>query len=467
MSRILTAATALIAALIPTGVTAQTIAITGGTVALGDGSAPIRGGTVVIRDGRIVAAGQVGVPAGATVIDAAGKWVTPGLVAGFSRVGLVEVDAVDATNDASATGSPFSAALDVAPAINPRAASIAITRAGGVSRAVVAPITARNIFAGQGAIIDLGEDLQPITRARAFQFVEFGEQGAEEAGGSRASAHALFRNALREARDLSGGRTGVAGGQGGEGQRNAADQRDLPLEEVPDSRLLRTATDRPNDVLLTRFDAAALVPVLQGRQPLLVHVNRASDIVNVLALKREFPNLRLVLVGAGEGWLVADRIAAARVPVIATALTNLPESFERLAATQSNIGRMAAAGVLVGIGMINDDEARQVRLTTQLAGNLVALTRVPGATGLSWGDAFAAITSRPAEAFGLGGEIGSLRAGRRADVVIWSGDPLELTSEVEQMLIDGVRQPLETRQTKLRDRYRDLQRRELPEAYRN
>jgi imidazolonepropionase-like amidohydrolase len=467
MSRILTAATALIAALIPTGVTAQTIAITGGTVALGDGSAPIPGGTVVIRNGRIVAAGQVGVPAGATVIDAAGKWVTPGLVAGFSRVGLVEVDAVDATNDASATGSPFSAALDVAPAINPRAASIAITRAGGVSRAVVAPITARNIFAGQGAIIDLGEDLQPITRARAFQFVEFGEQGAEEAGGSRASAHALFRNALREARDLSGGRTGVAGGQGGEGQRNAADQRDLPLEEVPDSRLLRTATDRPNDVLLTRFDAAALVPVLQGRQPLLVHVNRASDIVNVLALKREFPNLRLVLVGAGEGWLVADRIAAARVPVIATALTNLPESFERLAATQSNIGRMAAAGVLVGIGMINDDEARQVRLTTQLAGNLVALTRVPGATGLSWGDAFAAITSRPAEAFGLGGEIGSLRAGRRADVVIWSGDPLELTSEVEQMLIDGVRQPLETRQTKLRDRYRDLQRRELPEAYRN
>jgi imidazolonepropionase-like amidohydrolase len=123
--------------------------------------------------------------------------------------------------------------------------------------------------------------------------------------------------------------------------------------------------------------------------------------------------------------------------------------------------------VLVGIGMINDDEARQVRLTTQLAGNLVALTRVPGATGLSWGDAFAAITSRPAEAFGLGGEIGSLRAGRRADVVIWSGDPLELTSEVEQMMIDGVRQPLETRQTKLRDRYRDLQRRELPEAYRN
>ncbi len=443
---------------------AQTIAITGGTVALGDGSEPMPGGTVVVRDGRVVAAGMnVAVPGGATIIDARGKWVTAGIVAGFSRVGLVEVNAVDPTNDTIANGSPFSASLDVAPAINPSAAAIAISRAGGISRAIVAPVTARSIFAGQGAIIDLGADLDPITRARAFQFVEFGEQGTEEAGGSRAAAHALFRNALREARDVGGDRTAISSGPVSQPRPG---RRDLPLEEVPDTRLLRTATDRPDDVLLTRFDAAALVPVLDGRQPLLVHVERASDIINTLALTREFPKLRLVLVGASEGWLVADRIAAAGVPVIATALTNLPSSFEQLAATQSNIGRMMAAGVPVAIGMINDDEAQQVRVTTQLAGNLVALAMVPGAAGLSWGQAFAAITSRPAEALGLGGEIGSLRPGRRADVVIWSGDPLELTSAVEQMLIDGVAQPLENRQTKLRDRYRDLQRRSLPKAYR-
>ncbi len=113
-------------------------------------------------------------------------------------------------------------------------------------------------------------------------------------------------------------------------------------------------------MLLTRFDAAALVPVLQGRQLLLVHVERASDILQVLALKREFPTLRLVLVGATEGWRVADQIAAAGVPVIANALNDLPASFEQLAATQSNVGRMRAAGVEVAIGMINDDEARQV-----------------------------------------------------------------------------------------------------------
>ncbi|HEY5721709.1 MAG TPA: amidohydrolase family protein [Allosphingosinicella sp.] len=443
---------------------AQTIAITGGTVALGDGSEPIQGGTVVIRNGRIVAAGSgVAVPAGAQVIDATGRWVTPGIVAGFSRVGLLEVDAVDATNDVQANNSPFSAAIDVAPAINPRASNIAVNRAGGVTRAIVAPGTAKSIFGGQGAIIDLGADMQPITRARAFQFVELGEDGAGDAGGSRASAHVLFRNALREARDL--GRTSGISGGGSSSAGRAPDQRDLSLEEVPDSRLLSPGANRPDDVLLTRFDAAALVPVLSGRQLLMVHVERASDILQVLGLKREFPGLRIVLVGAAEGWTVADSIAAAGVPVIANALLDLPGSFEMLAATQSNVGRMRAAGVKVALGMINDDEARQVRLARQQAGNLVAIARVPGATGLSWGEALASITSGPADAVGLGGEIGSLRAGRRADVVLWDGDPLENSSAATMVMIDGVQQPMDNHQTRLRDRYRTGVERDLPKAY--
>src|SRR3546814_302742 len=397
---------------------AQTVAITGGTVALGDGSAPIEGGTVVIRDGRIAAAGAgVAVPADATIVDATGKWVAPGLVAGFSRVGLVEVDAVDPTNDTQANGSPFSAAIDIEPAINPKASAIAVSRAAGVTRAVVAPVSAKNIFAGQGAVIDLGADMQSITRARAFQFVELGEEGAEEAGGSRASAHTLFRNALREARDLGRDIRGTSSRESGLAADEPVQQQDLPLEEIPENPLLSSALDRPQDVLLTRFDAAALVPVLRGRQLLLVHVERASDILETLELKREFPNLRLVLVGAAEGWTVADRIAAAGVPVIANALTDLPSSFEQLAATQSNIGRMVEAGVEVGIGMLGEDEARQVRLSTQNAGNLVPLNDIPGANGLTWGEAFAAISSAPAKAVGLGGEIGLLQPGRRADVV--------------------------------------------------
>ena len=413
---------------------AQTIAITDGTLVLGDGSEPIQGGTVVISNGRVVAAGAtVQAPADAQMIDAQGKWVTPGIVAGFSRLGLAEVDlGADGSDDTDSGNGPFNAAIDVTPAINPRASTISVSRADGVTRAIVAPVAGKNIFAGQGAVIDTADDMDAILRARAFQFVELGEGGAGIAGGSRATAFVLFRNALREARDLRGRIDGA----------------------------------RHDDVLLTRFDAAALVPVVQGKQLLLVHVERAKDILNVLDLRHEFPGLKLALVGASEGWLVADQIAQSGVWVIASALNDLPASFEMLAATQSNVGRMRAEGVKVAIGMIDDNDTRYARNQRQYAGNLVALAKVPGAAGISWGEAFAMISSRPAEAVGLGKEIGSLAAGRRGDVVIWSGDPLELASAPEAVWIDGVRQPLDNHQTKLRDRYRSLEREALPEAYR-
>ncbi|HEU4970120.1 amidohydrolase family protein [Sphingomonas sp.] len=422
------------AALLAAPVAAQTIAITGGTVAIGDGSAPIQNGTVVIRDGRIVAAGQgVAVPADAKTIDATGKWVAPGFVAGFTRVGLVEVDAVDQTNDTVARRSPYSAAIDVVPGINPRVSAIAVSRLGGVTRAIVSPSTANMIFAGQGAVIDTGADPEAVTVPRAFQFVELGEDGAQEAGGSRPAAYLQFRQSLEAA------------------QRYARN----PAAYDGDTK----------DSLLTRADAAALVPVVTGKMPLLVHVESATDIRNVLKLKQEYPALKLVIVGAAEGWTVAREIAAAGVPVIANALTDLPAAFEQLAATQSNVGRMKAAGVRVSIGMNNDDDARQARLSPQYAGNLVALTRIPGAAGLSWGDALAAITSGPADALGLGGELGSLRPGRRADVVLWDGDPLELSSNADRVWIDGVEQPMVDRQTKLRDRYARPEEGALPKAY--
>ena len=454
-------AAALAAAASP--LAAQTVAITNGTLVLGDGSDPIQGGTVVVRNGRVIAAGpSVSVPAGAEVVDATNKWVTPGIVAGFSRLGLAEVDlGADGSDDTETGGSPFSAAIDVTPGVNPKASTIAVSRADGVTRAVVAPVAAKNIFAGQGAIIDTGDDMDPIVRPRAFQFVELGEGGAGIAGGSRPAAFALFRNALREAAQLSRnvGPFAIGGAQ--------PDARDRPIVQNPnESRLYTTQADRAEDVLLNRFDAAALVPVLRGSQLLLVHVERAKDILNVLDLRGEFPNLKITLVGVTEGWLVADKLAASGVWVIASALNDLPASFEMLAATQSNIGRMRAAGVNVAIGMIDDNDTRYARNQRQYAGNLVALGKLPGATGVSWSEAFAMISSRPAEAVGLGKEFGSLAAGRRGDVVIWSGDPLELASAPEAVWIDGIAQPLDNHQTKLRDRYRSLEREALPEAYR-
>ena len=420
-------------AFLATPATAQSVAITNAKLVIGDGSAPIEGGTVVVRDGRVIAAGKsVAVPAGMPSVDAGGKWVTPGIVAGFTRMGIVESDGIEETNDTAARGSPFHAAIDVAPAVNPATSSIPLNRAEGITRAIVAPDNDGSIFAGLGAVIDLGSDRAPITKARAFQFMEYGG-GGSRSGASRPAMIAMFRNALAQVKDYV--------------------------------RSPAAYADQGKDALLTRADAAALVPVANGTMPLLIHVERASDMLALIDLKRDFPALKLVFVGAAEGWLVASEIASARIPVIASALTDLPGSFDQLGATQSNIGRMKAAGVMVGIGTINDDEARQARLEKQYAGNLVALTKLPGATGLDWNAAFAAITSVPAEAIGMGGEIGSLKAGRRGDVVIWDGDPLELGSGVAAVYIDGIKQPLRTRQDALRDRYMLPGEGALPKAY--
>ncbi|ATE63613.1 amidohydrolase family protein [Rhizorhabdus dicambivorans] len=424
-----------VAALLAQAASAETTAIVGGTVAIGDGSTPIPDGTVVFTDGRVVAAGRnVAVPAGAKVIDARGKWVAAGIVAGFSDLGLADVDGVGESNDGSAAKSPFSAAIDVSPAINPHSAILNNERLRGVTSALVSPSASGSIFAGQGAVISLGVGLDPVMRPRAFQYVELGEYGAELAGGSRPAAFVMLHEALAEAQDY---------------RRN------------PD-----LFDGRGKDSLIKRPDARALLAVLDGKVPLLVHVERASDIRSVLALKTDYPRLKLGLVGAGEGWMVAPEIAAARVPVIAAALADLPEAFERIAATQSNVGRMAKAGVApLAISTINADPGANQGNLKQYAGNLVAITKVPGYTGLDWGRAFAAITSGPAAVVGMDSEIGSLRPGRRADLVIWTGDPLELSSVPIAIFIHGRQQPAYSRQTRLRDRYITPGEQSLPKAY--
>nr|WP_047169778.1 amidohydrolase family protein [Sphingomonas sp. Y57] len=409
---------------------AETIAITGGTVAIGDGSQPIKGGTVVIANGRVVAAGAgVAVPAGARVVDATGKWVSPGIIAGVSTLGLMEGYGMSETNDLSADKSPFSAALDMSTAINPTGQRIGVERAAGITRAFVIPSAGNTMFGGQGAVIDLGADMDPVTRPRAFQYVELGEDGMGPAGGSRPAAYALLKVALGAASNPA------------------------------------SADFASKDALITRQDAEALAPVVRGTQPLLVHVERAADIRSVLALKKQYPAIRLVLVGATEGWMVADQIAAAGVPVIAAALLDLPEKFESIAATQSNVGRLAKAGVTVAISNADISEGPYESYLAQYAGNLVALTKIQGAQGLDWGAAFATITSKPAAAIGMDGELGSLRPGRRADVVVWDGDPLELSSAPTAIFIDGVAQPTTSRQTRLRDRYLDPVEKGLPKAY--
>tara|TARA_R110000751_G_scaffold2018_8_gene8674 strand:- start:5854 stop:7146 length:1293 start_codon:yes stop_codon:yes gene_type:complete len=408
---------------------AQSFVVTNATVASGDGSEPIEGGYVVVENGKVSAIGS-GTPASnLPAIDANGAWVTPGIFATLTSLGLWDVGAVSESNDTRAGGAPFSAALDVAPVINPSSQHILVHRASGITRAATVTLPSSSIFGGQGAVIDLGADPNAVTKARAFQVVALGEYGGRIAGGSRVATHTLLRAALREASA---------------------------------NRAATSADIRSDEVLLTRFDAAALAPVVRGEQPLYVYVERASDIRSTLALKSEFPRLDLVLVGASEGWLVAREIAAAGVPVIADGLDDLPANFEELAATQSNIGRMVKAGVKVALNAAAMENPRNLN---QYAGNLVALTRMPGADGLSWGQAFAAITSVPASISGMGGKAGVLAPGAMGDLVIWDGDPLQVGSMPVKVYIDGVEQPLDNHQSRLKERYRDLDESDLPKGY--
>lgn len=420
------------AAFLAAPLAAEPVAITGGKLVVGDGRAPIDNGVVVIDNGKVVAAGSaddVAIPAGAKVVVARGKWVTPGIVAGFSRVGLVEVDSgVDNVDDTGSDG-PWSAAIDVSHSVNPASSTLAVARADGVTRAIVAPLHGNSLFHGQGAVIDTGADIDAVTKPRAFQAVDLGGGGARMAGGSRSAMYLVLEEALRQA-------------------MTAPDK-----DNVPDA-----ATFTPADL-------KALRAVASGEQPLLVGADRVVDLRNALALKDRYPKIRLILIGAAEGWMVADEIAAAGVPVLADPLINRPVSFEMLGATGSNIGRMRRAGVRVGIASLNDFVNRNAQNHRQSAGNLVALSRVPGHQGVSWDDAFAMISSVPAAIMGLQGKVGSLLPGANADVVIWSGDPLEVMSAAEQVWIDGEAQDLDNHMSKLRDRYRDLAAGALPRAY--
>ncbi|HPF23912.1 MAG TPA: amidohydrolase family protein [Hyphomonas sp.] len=403
------------------GASAETYVVEGKKVWTGTSAGTIENGVVVIRDGRIAAVGPSTTPKpeGAPVISA--EWVTPGLISAFSRTGIIEVDGEDSTNDAVAALSAFSASLDAADGFNPDDTAIDVSRLGGVTRVAVAPQPSTNLFAGQGFVADTTGAQDTDVKADAFTFITLGEGGAGLAGGSRPASWAQLRAALDDARAYPA--RYLAGGEG--------------------------------DVL-NRRDAEALAPAARGRQLILIDARSATDLNAVMDLAEENRNLKFAIVGADEGWRVADRLAKLKIPVIVDGFSNLPANFEQLAATQENAARLDKAGVPIAIVNL-DDETHLARLMTQIAGNAVA-------NGLDWDDAMKALTVTPAAIYGLSG-YGILAPGAHADVVAWDGDPLEVTTNADAVFIDGAQQDMTSRQTELRDRYRTLGGADRPYAY--
>lgn len=415
----------LLCGLLATVAQAELTAVTGARVHTIGPAGTIENGTVLFEDGRIVAVGSgVEVPDGARTIDASGRIVTPGLFSPMGQIGLVEVDAVTGTVDFVQRGERYSASFDVASAYNPRSTLVATNRIEGITHAVIAPAPSwpdelgnrSEVFSGLASVVNLG-DRDFLVARNVAMVANLGETGGALAAGSRARALMVLRTALDDARDYARNR------------------------EAWERRARR-------DYSLSGADLEALQGVLDGTRPLLIDVNRASDILRAVELAREY-DLRIVVVGGAEAWMVADRLADANVPVILDAIGNLPRDFDHLNARLDGASRLADAGVRFAIGGHGAAQNHNARNITQSAGIAVA-------NGLDREDALAAITLTPAEIYGVADQLGSLEPGKRADLVIWEDDPLELTSFPVAVYIGGEAVPMRSRQTLLRDRYLDL-----------
>ncbi|MEC9073124.1 MAG: amidohydrolase family protein [Myxococcota bacterium] len=403
------------------------VLLEGATVWLPQGeSAP---STVLVQDEKIVSVTAPGttvkVPDGCERVDGSGQILTPGFVDPYTQLGLVEVGMEAASRDHSpgaGTVGKLSTrpSFRVWPAYNPRSTLIPIARSGGVTGVLAAPRGGR--VSGQSVWVDLIEPTpyaadalpEPSPEKSAGQVPPDAvaihvHLGAND--GSRAEAHWDLELLLEEARVWSERRS--------QWERNQHRAFRFPASELE-----------------------AMQPILDRTRILAVHAERATDIEGAL---KACSGLRCVLVGGAEAWILAERLAQSGVTVVLDPLLNAPESFDRLQARPDNAAILADAGVQVALSTFSSHNVRTLR---QGAGNAVR-------AGLSQRAARMAVTEIPANAFGRT-QRGRIAPGAVANLVLWSGDPFEFSSEVKRMWIRGAGVDLSSRQTRLRDRYRKL-----------
>jgi hypothetical protein len=412
MNRVTVLAGALLLALSP-ALAAQELLIRNATVHTAGTQGTLQNADVLVQGGRIRAVGPgLAAPAGVQTIDAQGRPLTPTLFGGITEIGLEEVSGEKATVDetlalgANAKDMVVRPEFDVTLAYNPESVLVPVARVEGIGwtllGAGIAP--GGSIVAGQGGVMRLDGSAEPVGK-RAL-FVQLGSDAAELTGNSRAAQWMILDQLIDEVN----GRIPVGS----------------------------------HVALLTPAGRDTLKRYLAGGGRVFVDVDRASDIRQLLKWSKR-QGVKVAIVGGAESWKLASELASAKVPVFVDPLANLPSSFDEIGASLDTAAKLRAAGVDVSFAQSGDGShnARKVR---QLAGNAVA-------NGLPWEDGLKGLTSVPAEALGVGDELGRIAPGQRADLVLWSGDPLEVTSVAAQVWLDGRAIPMRSRQTELRDRY--------------
>ncbi|GAA71064.1 MULTISPECIES: amidohydrolase family protein [unclassified Pseudoalteromonas] len=389
-------------------VSAQSLAIINATLHTSSDQGVLESASIVMNDGKITAINPSDVKAD-KIIDAKGQIVTPGFIATVNQLGLVEVGAVAGSRDAGEekAGIDFDASL----AFNPRSSLIPYARKGGVTRDLITPYGGDSIFAGLASVVDLSGSFESVLKKQAALVVHLGERSK----GSRAFTLQTLINKL-------------------------------------DEHQTKASKEAKKDDAKPSAEDKIMAKVLKSDMPLLISVSRASDIVELIKVKQQF-GVNIVLNGAQDAVVVKDRIAKAGIPVIISAMDNLPGSFDSLHASLNNAGILEKAGVKVLL-TVGGDASHNVYQLRYDAGNAVSY-------GMSQQGALKAMTSNVADVFGI--NAGSLEVGKAADVVMWSNDPFELSSHVNKMFINGVEVSTESRQDKLRERYTTES--NMPRAY--
>lgn len=401
----------LLIALIANSAMAEMIAIVGGKIHVGNGDV-INNGTILIDEHAIVEVGVgIEVPEAARIINASGKHVTPGIFSGSTAYGLSEGASRNFGNDNNANDSGITASFDVSYALDSSSAVIREARRQGVTRAVSAPQSSGDIFSGTSALITT-ENSSDMHFAEGAMHAKFGNAKNRSIAWNR--IRAIFNQVLDYDRNRS-----------------------------------RAMRGQSQDYLLSIADMDALVPVLNGDKTLVLEMGSEAEIRGAIRLKNEY-DLELVIQGGQEAWKVAAELATNEIPVMVVPEQNTFDDVRMGGATFSNAGRLEAAGVTVAIYSSNGALYDGHHLV-QFAGMAVA-------HGMSHEGAIQAITGNPAKIFGVDNVVGTLEEGMDADVVVWDGDPLEVTSNTDHVLIRGVEYELTSRRTLLRDRYLNLDR---------
>ena len=429
--RLATATLALTGTALTSPLWAEDVAVTGGTAFTNGGNGKVENATILMSDGKIVSVTSGGVvPDGYRTLDATGKWVTVGFMSSGGSLGLGEVNLSGDNNDATAPKAKDTINLDVAHSLNPYNAIIANTRIEGVTRAVSQFSRSKDNWIGTGSVIQLGGKAASdmIVRGKAFIHLDVDEGAARGNGGSRS---ALWADVLKKLDDA---------------KPKPKDDETKESEKDDDAKDGDKKADKKKPKEKTG-GKKLLADLFAGKFSLQVNAHRASDIAHVIAMQKHY-GFSVMLTGAREAWMMADELAAAGIPVLLNPLDNLPSRFDMLASTSQNAARLHAAGVKIAF---LPPDTNNSRLVVQSAGNAVAM-------GLPWEAAVDAMTVNPAEIFGVADSYGTLKEGMDADVVVWNGDPLEVMTSPDAVFIQGDQIELVSRQSKLRDRYKEIPR---------